>query len=80
MKIIWSPFAHQRINEIADYIAADSLTAAEKWVNSLYDSIRRLKDFLTVRHGKQLLPIEDPTQKTTFVMECSNFSKTVLNA
>ena len=95
MKIIWSPFAHQRINEIADYIATDSLAAAEKWVNSIYDSVKRLKDFpksgrvvpevekdyireiffgdyriiyriekkainiLTVRHGKQLLPIED---------------------
>lgn len=95
MKIIWSPFAHQRINEIADYIATDSLAAAEKWVNSIYDSLKRLRDFpksgravpevekddfreiffgdyriiyriekkqikiLTVRHGKQILPIED---------------------
>jgi len=95
MKIIWSPFAHRRINEIADYIASDSLLAAEKWVNSIYDSVKRLEDFpksgrvvpevgkqyireifwgnyriiyrigkeainiLTVRHGEQLLPIED---------------------
>ena len=95
MKIIWSPFAHQRINEIADYIATDSLAAAEKWVHSIYDSVKRLKDFpksgrvvpevekddirevffgdyriiygiekkqikiLTVRHGKQILPIKD---------------------
>jgi len=95
MKIIWSPLAHQRINEIADYIATDSLAAAEKWVNSIYDSVIRLKDFpksgrlvpevekddireiflgnyriiygieerqikiLTVRHGKQILPIGD---------------------
>ena len=94
-KIIWSPLAHQRINEIADYIATDSLAAAEKWVNSIYDSVKRLKNFtrsgrvvpevekddireiffgdyriiygiekkqiriLTVRHGKQILPIED---------------------
>ncbi len=95
MKIIWSPIAHQRINEIADYIATDSLVTAEKWVISIYDSVKRLKDFpksgrvvpevekddireiffgnyriiygtekkqikiLTVRHGKQKLPIED---------------------
>lgn len=95
MKIIWSPFAHQRVNEIADHIAKDNFTAAEKWVNSIYDGVKRLKDFpksgrvvpevgksyireilhgnyriiyriekesiniLTVRHGKQLLPIEE---------------------
>lgn len=45
MKIIWSPFAHQRVNEIADYIANDNLSAAEKWVNSIYDSVKRLKEF-----------------------------------
>jgi len=95
MKIIWSPFAHQRINDIADYIANDNLTAAERWVNSIYDTVKRLKDFpksgrivkevdkedireiffgnyriiyhiektainiLTVRHGRQILPMED---------------------
>ncbi len=45
MKLIWSPFAHQRINEIADYIATDNLEAADKWVNSIYDNVRRLMDF-----------------------------------
>jgi toxin ParE1/3/4 len=45
MKIIWSLYAHQRVNEIADYIAADSLAAAEKWVISIYDSVKRLEDF-----------------------------------
>lgn len=95
MKIIWSPFAHQRVNEIADYIAKDNFTAAEKWVNSVYDTVKRLEDFpksgrvvpevgkqdireilygnyriiyriekeliniLTVRHGRQLLPVEE---------------------
>ena len=95
MKIIWSPLAHQRIDEIADYIATDNLDAAEQWVNSVYDNVKRLKDFprsgrvvpevekddireilfgdyriiygiekkqikiLTVRHGKQIPPIED---------------------
>lgn len=99
MRIIWSPLAHQRINEIADYIANDNLTAAQKWVTSIYDRVKRLKDFpksgrvvpevgkqyireiffgkyriiyriekkainiLTVRHGKQRLPIEDLSEK-----------------
>ena len=45
MKIIWSPLAHQRIDEIADYIATDNLDAAEQWVNSVYDNVKRLKDF-----------------------------------
>ncbi len=95
MKIIWSPFAHQRVDDIADHIANDNLAAAEKWVNSVYDSVERLRDFpqsgrvvpevgkreireilfgnyriiysvekkailiLTVRHGMQMLPLED---------------------
>ncbi|MFQ5865937.1 MAG: type II toxin-antitoxin system RelE/ParE family toxin, partial [bacterium] len=45
MKIIWSPFAHKRIIEIAEYIANDNPRAAEKWVNSIFDAVKRLKDF-----------------------------------
>ncbi len=95
MKIIWSPLAIDRVAEIANYIAQDKPTAAEKWVDEVFSKVEVLisspklgrvvpeinKDqyreviygnyrivyrieekhisILTVRHGKQLLPIEE---------------------
>ncbi len=95
MKIIWSRLAVDRVAEIANYIAKDKPTAAEKWVNKLFAKAESLASFpksgrivpeinrdqyreiiygnyrivyriekkqisiLTVRHGKQLLPIEE---------------------
>ncbi len=95
MKIIWSPSAIDRVAEIANYIAKDKPTAAEKWVDKNFSKVEDLvssptlgrtvpeinKDqyreviyghyrivyrieekrisILTVRHGKQLLPIEE---------------------
>ncbi|PID46167.1 MAG: plasmid stabilization protein [Proteobacteria bacterium] len=95
MKIIWSPLAVDRVAEIANYIATDKPTAAEKWVDGVFSKAENLTSFpksgrivpelnkaqyreiiygnyrivyrieeeqisiLTVRHGKQLLPIEE---------------------
>ena len=95
MKIIWSPLAIDRVSEIAEYIALDNPVAAEKWVDDIFDSVKRLKQFpnsgriipelplenfreiifgnyriiyrteenqisvLTVRHGKQVLPVDE---------------------
>jgi toxin ParE1/3/4 len=95
MKIQWSPLAVDRVSEIADYIAQDNPPAAEKWINSVFDRVKQVKDFsrsgryvpevkrkdirellfgnyriiyridtksisiLTVRHYKQILPVQD---------------------
>ncbi len=95
MKIIWPPLAIDRASEIADYIAKDKPSAAEKWINSLFSKVNQLKlspeigrivpeiknnqfreliygnyriiyhiekkqiSILTIRHGKQILPIEE---------------------
>ena len=95
MKIIWSPLAIDRTSEIADYIAQDKPSAAEKWINSIFSKVDKLKSspeigsivpeiknnqfreliygnyriiyhvekkqisILTIRHGKQILPIEE---------------------
>lgn len=95
MKLIWSPLAIDRVAEISQYIAQDSLNAAEKWINSTFRIVERLEQFpesgrivpeirqddfreiihgnyriiykieaerisiLTVRHGKQILPIDE---------------------
>jgi plasmid stabilization system protein ParE len=95
MKIIWSPLAIDRSSEIADYIAQDKPSAAEKWINTVFSKVEQLKSspeigrivpelnntqfreiiygnyriiyriekkqisVLTIRHGKQILPIDE---------------------
>ena len=95
MKIIWSPLAIDRSSEIADYIAQDKPSAAEKWINTVFSKVEQLKSspeigrivpelnntqfreiiygnyriiyriekkqisVLTIRHGKQILPINE---------------------
>jgi len=45
VKVEWSPLALERVSEIARYIAKDNPTAAERWVNELFDSVERLADY-----------------------------------
>ena len=95
MRIQWSPLAVDRVSEIADYIAQDDPLAADKWVRSVFNRVKQVKNFsesgryvpeinrkdirkliygnyriiyrvdkkvvsiLTVRHFKQILPVED---------------------
>ncbi len=95
MKIIWSPLAIGRVTEIAEYIAIDNPTAAQNWVEQLFNMVKILKSspkisrvvpelareeireilygnyriiyhcsvqmvsILTIRHGKQILPIDE---------------------
>jgi addiction module RelE/StbE family toxin len=95
MKIVWSPLAIDRATEIADYIAQDKPSSAEKWIDTIFLKVDRLKaspeigrivpeinnsqfreiifgnyriiyrieknriSILTIRHGKQVLPIKE---------------------
>lgn len=95
MKIIWSPLAIDKASEIAEYIAQDKPSASEKWINTVFSKVERLKSspeigrivpeirndqfreliygnyriiyrieknqisILTIRHGKQILPIKE---------------------
>jgi toxin ParE1/3/4 len=95
MKITWSPLAIERVSEIAEYIAQDKPSAAEKWINTVFSKVEQLKkspeigrvvpeirnnqfreliygnyriiyriektqiSILTIRHGKQILPIDE---------------------
>ncbi len=43
MKIIWSPLAVERMEEISDYIAYDSPSAANKWIDDIFDKVDLLK-------------------------------------
>lgn len=95
MRLIWSPLAIERVSEIAEYIAQDNPSAAQRWVDSTFQVIEQLEKFpeiggmvpeikqedfreiihgnyriiyridsentaiLTLRHGKQILPIDE---------------------
>ena len=45
MKIIWSPLALERVEDIAWYIAEDNPAAAIHWVDDLFATVERLADF-----------------------------------
>lgn len=45
MKIVWSPLALERVEEMALYIAEDKPDVAEKWVEDLFAIVERLADF-----------------------------------
>ncbi len=45
MKIVWSPLALERVEDIARYIAEDNPVAARKWVEELFATVERLTDF-----------------------------------
>lgn len=45
MKIVWSPLALDRVEEIAHFIARDNRTAATRWLVDIFDFIDRLKAF-----------------------------------
>ena len=95
MRISWSPLAIDRALEIADYIAKDKSSAAEKWIDTVFAKVEQLKSspeigriipeindsqfreliygnyriiyrieskqisILTIRHGRQILPINE---------------------
>lgn len=43
MRITWSPLAVDRASEIADYIAQDKPSAAEKWIDTVFSIVEQLK-------------------------------------
>ena len=45
MRIVWSPLALGRVEDIAQYIAEDKPAAAVEWVNGLFATVERLADF-----------------------------------
>jgi addiction module RelE/StbE family toxin len=43
MKVIWSPLAIDRASEIAEYIYLDNPTAANKWIDNIFEKVLILK-------------------------------------
>ena len=57
MRIIWSPLAVDRASEIADYIAQDKPSAAEKWIDTVFSKVEQLKSSPEI--GRIVLEIHD---------------------
>ena len=45
MKIVWSPLAIDRIREVATYIARDDLSAAQRWIELIFEKVENIRDF-----------------------------------
>ncbi|NQT26397.1 type II toxin-antitoxin system RelE/ParE family toxin [candidate division KSB1 bacterium] len=45
MKIIWSPLAVERMQEIVDYISLDNMDASIRWAENIFNNIEKLIDF-----------------------------------
>lgn len=45
MKVEWTQLAQDRVFEIAAYISQDSFSEAEKWVDRIFDYVKRLETF-----------------------------------
>ncbi|MGQ7009334.1 type II toxin-antitoxin system RelE/ParE family toxin, partial [Vibrio cholerae] len=42
MKVVWSPLALQKLGDAAEFIAFDNPSAAERWVNEVFDKTELL--------------------------------------
>lgn len=45
MKVEWTQLAQDRVFDIAAYISQDSFKEAEKWVEKIFDHVKRLETF-----------------------------------
>jgi toxin ParE1/3/4 len=45
MNIKWTNLAENKVYDIASYIALDSITEAEKWIDNIFDYVKRLENF-----------------------------------
>jgi toxin ParE1/3/4 len=45
VRLVWSPLALERVDEVAEYIARDRTEAARRWMRPLFEAVRRLEHF-----------------------------------
>lgn len=56
MKIIWSPLSLERTAEIAEYISLDNPSAAERWVENIFNRVNVLQS--SPKAGRKVPEIE----------------------
>jgi toxin ParE1/3/4 len=45
VRVVWSPLALKRAEEIARHIAVDRPSAARQWIDTLFGRVAQLRDF-----------------------------------
>ena len=58
MKVVWSPLALERVEDIARYIAEDNPDAAVRWVEELFATVERLAD--SPKSGRMVPEVGSP--------------------
>jgi len=56
VKIIWSPLSLERTAEIAEYISLDNPSAAERWVENIFNRVNVLQS--SPKAGRKVPEIE----------------------
>ncbi len=67
-KLIWSPSARLDLKDIANFIAEDSPSAAEQFVNSLFHVVERLAEF--PESGRVVPELADPAVREVIRNPC----------
>ena len=70
-QIIWTEPALQDLNEIAEFIALDKISAANKLVQKVFSSVERLKKF--PKSGRKLPELENSRYLELIVNPCRIF-------
>jgi len=67
-KLIWSPSARLDLKDIASFIAEDTPSAAERFVNNVFQTVERLADF--PEFGRMVPEFDDPTIREVIRKPC----------
>lgn len=67
-KLIWSPLARLDLKDIANFIAEDSPSAAERFVKSLFQVVERLAEF--PESGRVVPELADPAVREVIRSPC----------
>ncbi len=70
-KVIWTEPAIQDLNEIAEYIALDKVSAAKKLIQQIFSSTERLEIF--PKSGRKVPELEDSRYLEIIVNPCRIF-------
>jgi plasmid stabilization system protein ParE len=63
-KLEWSEIAIQRINEIADFIALDNPTAADNWVDEVFEKAELIR--MNPKLGRKTPELDDDMRREIF--------------
>ena len=67
-KLIWSPAARFDLKDLANFIAEDSPSVAERFVSSLFQAVERLPDF--PESGRIVPEFNDPIIREVIRKPC----------